>query len=47
MSLTLGQLVVIANALERHAPHAERLLAVIETMLAAKRAETPATEEPR
>ena len=44
MTLTLGQLVVIANALERHAPHAEKLRAVIEAMLAAKRAETT-TEE--
>ena len=48
MSFTLGQLAVIANALERHAPHAEKLRAVIEAMLAAKRAETPSTtEEPQ
>lgn len=46
MTLTLGQLAAIAVVLERHAPHAERLRAVIETMLAAKRAETT-TEEPQ
>lgn len=45
--LTLGQLAAIAAVLERHARHAERLRSVIETMLAAKRAETPVTEEPR
>ena len=45
MSLTLGQLVVIASALERHAPHAEKLRAVIEAMLVAKRAEATTTTE--